>query len=379
MKTIKTLLFTMGIIASLLTLISCKMNKNRYEWDICISGSKNHPSEVYRGSFVLDDGFNKEFRSLGGGGRMYEGYWSSPGNTMTSADRYPLPIELSVIWFSFTEAKFYGGNFELPYGKIVDLFQENSQIRKSDGIGLSLRVGFAPGGLVTVWASCGPYLANVAHFQGKEMEVTLEEFRPTYNAKTIEEFVKKRMTNAPYAVEYLKTHTIDSEIALFKRYMERFNTGFKVSFASPQVNKISNFNVQFANGERLPFFPEDSFFSERREYASMKYFEVNWHHTDSYGKRSELQANVCIKREEFLRIYQEAWGGDHTKAVDVMVNISADNKGIEIYLTDGVNRYDFDKEFIQTEIWNTKTQNILRRSSNYIRREYDFTWDDYSD
>lgn len=358
------------------------MNKNKYEWDICISGSKNHPIEVYRGSFVLDDGFNKEFRSLGGGGRMYEGYWSSPGNTMTSADRYPLPTELSVIWFSFTEVKFYGGNFELPYGKIVDLFQENSQIRKSDGIGLSLRVGFAPGGLVTVWASCGPYLAEIYHFQAKEVEVTFEEFQPNVTDVSVSEYVKVCLSDDYlfYLRKYLTTHTIDSEIALFKRYMKRFNTGFKVSLASPQVNKISNFNVQFANGERLPFFPDDSFFSERGEYASMKYFEVNWHHTDSYGKRSELQANVCIKREEFLRIYQEAWGGDHTKAVDVMVNISADNKGIEIYLTDGVNRYDFDKEFIQAAGYNYTTKKLLFRSSNYDgTKEHKFTWDDYSD
>lgn len=356
------------------------MNKNKYEWGVLISGSKNHPIEVYSGSFVYMSGKEKEFRSLGAGG-LYSGYFGSNGSTTNRASKFPLPTELSVIWFSFTEAKFYGGNFELPYDKIVALFKDDSQIRKSDGIGLSLRVGFAPGGLVVVWASCGPYLAYVAHFQGMEMEITLEEFCPEVaDEMTLTEYAAFMYDNKPHIIDYLSTHTLESEAALFRRYLERFKTGFRVSFGSPEVNKISNFNAQFANGERLPFFPEDKVFSERGDYASMKYFEVNWYHTDSYGRKSKLQANVCIKKEEFLRIYQEAWGDDHTKAIDVMVNISADNKDIEIYLTDGVNRYDFDKEFIQFAGYNYTSEKLLFRSSNYDgTKDQKFTWDDYSD
>lgn len=356
---------------------------NKYEWNIYVSGSKNHPIEVHRGSFVYKSGSEKRFRSLGAGG-MYESYWSSDGSTMNSTKLYPLPSELSVVWFSYSEGKFYGGNFEFPYDKIVKMFK-NEELKTVRMNKLYIdkyacfNVGFAPGGLVVVWASNVGYLKEVAHFQAREVEVTLEEFNPTYNATTIEEYTTKRMVNAPYAVEYLKEHTLDSERALFRRYMERFNTGFKVYFEDNSHNKIVSFNVQFANGERLPFFPEDKIFSERGAYASMKYFEVDWYYTDPYGKRSTLQANVCIKKEEFLRIYEAAWGDNPNKAVDVVVNISKDNKGIEIYLTDGVNRYDFDKEFIQTEIWNIETQDILKRSSNYIKRQYDFTWDDYSD
>lgn len=356
----------------------------KYEWDILISGSVMHPIEVYEGSFVYMDGREKNFRSLGAGSGMYTSYWSSPGGTMNHTEAFPLPTELSIAWFSYTEAKFYGGNFELPYEKIVDLFkneelktirQEKLYKDKYD----NFRIGLAPGGLVVVWAGGAHYLKEIAHFQANEVQVTMEEFHPEITDMTLSEYAIYLYEDHTHIVDNLAQHGIESEKALFKRYMERYSTGFKVNFGDKGSNQISSFSVQFANGECLPFFPEDKVFSERGDYGSMKYFVVDWYHIDQYGKRSELQANVCIKKEEFLRIYEQAWGADHNKAVDVIVNIAKDNKGIEIYLTDGTNRYDFDMEFVQTEIWNTNTSKILHRSSNYIIKEEDFTWDNYSD
>ena len=358
---------------------------NKYEWSIYISGSKMHPVEVYGGSFVYMDGREKNFRSLGGGARMFTGYWSSPGNTMNSTKEFPLPTELSVAWFSYTEAKFYGGNFELPYDKILCLFK-NEELKTIRGDKLfkekyrNFRVGFAPGGLVVIWASGSGYVKEVAHFKAEEVQIDLKELSPTTRRTSISDYAQYYLSEFSYIDDYLSEHSLDSEIALFERYMARYNTGFKVAFVDNTKNKISSFNVQFANGERLPFFPEDQVFSERGNYASMKYFEVDWIHFNSNGGREELQANVCIKKEEFLRIYDQAWGSDHSKAVDVIVNIAKDNKGIEIYLTDGVNRYDFDMEFVQAAGYNYTTEKLLFRTDNYNgRKDEKFTWDNYSD
>ena len=355
---------------------------NKYEWDICISGTRMHPIEVYRGSFVIDRNGEKYFRSLGADQAFYTGPWGIFGSTMNSTEEWPLPTELSVIWFSYTEMKFYGGNFTLPYSEIKELF-DNGVLKRSVKDGVQIRkydnflIGLAPGGMVVVWACGAFYLKEITRFQAEEVKLTLKEFRPTRANETLEGFTQSRMTNAPYAVEYCAEHGVEKE--LFERYMERFKTGFIINLEDKTYNKLNCFDVQFANGERLPFFPEDKEFSERGDYGSVKYIGMEWIHT-SYGEKKEMQAYVCIKKEEFLRIYNEAWGTDHNKPIDVVVNIGKLNNSIEIYLTDGVNRYDYNMEYVQAEIWETESGKVLYRSPNYVYgKDGDTVWDNNSD
>lgn len=65
--------------------------------------------------------------------------------------------------------------------------------------------------------------------------------------------------------------------------------------------------------------------------------------------------------------------------MDVIVNTSKDNRGLDIYFTDGVNRYDFDKEFIQEAGYNYTTERLMFRTDNYDGgKEKKFTWYNYS-
>ena len=121
MRTISKTLYLMGLITTVLSLISCKkmQKEKKYEYNITVSGSKLYPVQVYRGFL----GTPNSSYSLAAGGQ-YESPWGSNCSTMNTWEMRYVPTHLSVVWFSMVETKFYAANVELPPEKIRSLLEE---------------------------------------------------------------------------------------------------------------------------------------------------------------------------------------------------------------------------------------------------------------
>ncbi len=127
---------------------------NKFDWQASESAPFNYASYLIGGSLDYHDGSGSlsvpDHRRVDGGwGRGVSGHVVGP-------DRKPLPNRLAISFFSYTENKFYQGIFELPYDKILKMFQEGYY---SPGNGIegghttysTVVVGVAPGGAVAVW------------------------------------------------------------------------------------------------------------------------------------------------------------------------------------------------------------------------------------
>ena len=131
-------------------------NKTEFDWNATESAPEHYAMKIISGSF----------RYHGGGGGLYvpsggvisHGWGIPRSNHITGADLKSLPDKLDIIFFSYLEDQFYQGSFDLPYDKILKLFQESeAKPKKQDREGkdmttsYSMMVGVAPGGTVAVW------------------------------------------------------------------------------------------------------------------------------------------------------------------------------------------------------------------------------------
>ncbi|WP_245929409.1 DUF2931 family protein [Agarilytica rhodophyticola] len=85
----------------------------------------------------------------------------------------PLPNRLYILYFSYTENTFYEGTFDLPYDKILKLFQDGYDDHWLEKHATYRRItaGLAPGGSVAVWISGVHKITEVFFGQAKEVDI----------------------------------------------------------------------------------------------------------------------------------------------------------------------------------------------------------------
>ena len=87
----------------------------------------------------------------------------------------PLPDRLEITFFSYTENVFYQGAFDLPYGKILELFNAGYFSQRENGHATydNIMCGIAPGGTVVVWLLGIDKITEV--FTGKANKIEASE------------------------------------------------------------------------------------------------------------------------------------------------------------------------------------------------------------
>jgi hypothetical protein len=177
MKTLKTL-----AIALFITLTSsCQNNNNtmlqqeeetpEFQWEENISSPLGYPVEIYRGGFELP------YVSLNQG--TTTGEWGSTGGGMSYGIK-PLPREINCIWVSYAERCHYKINTKIDYIKLLKLFQEgypdsNRKFGKRKTTFNIIKVGFAPGGVVVIWATGPGRQVEIGRYKGNKFEVPQAE------------------------------------------------------------------------------------------------------------------------------------------------------------------------------------------------------------
>jgi len=231
----------------LLTGCSNVMTKEntKFEWNATECAPEGYPMEIIKGTFL----FKGEDRGLyiPDGGTL-NGDWGDPTSSHGSI-KHTLPDRLEITFFSYTEKQFYRGEFDLPYDRIVELFQQGVNQQKEEKKEFptysKMMVGIAPGGAVAVWVKGGP---GVEVFFGQAEKVELDPsiaFNLPFESKAqSDKYVQDGLDEAisPEQRESLKKNGIPFD--LWSRYRARYHW-----IATSKSEPIYGFNIKYVNGE----------------------------------------------------------------------------------------------------------------------------------
>ena len=142
----------------------------RYDWLPTESAPEDYPVFLIRGDLRLADGgsiYIPDQRDVDNG-------WGEIGSTHIVGDeRKAVPVQLSLQWYSYTEDRFYAGQFDLPTDRIASLFAAGVvDARRGEHITFDrIIVGMAPGGGVSVWMGALAFVVEVAAFQAQPIDL----------------------------------------------------------------------------------------------------------------------------------------------------------------------------------------------------------------
>ena len=143
---------------------------SRFDWWPTTSAPYAAPVYIVRGDLTLTDGghgFVPDHQVADNG-------WAAINAIEIIGETHKaLPRELALTWFSFAEDRFYSGLFDLPVERLEALFRRAAPLPppRPRAAYDTVIVGMAPGGNVTVWASAGPVITEVATFRAAPAEV----------------------------------------------------------------------------------------------------------------------------------------------------------------------------------------------------------------
>ncbi len=222
-------------------------NKTKFEWDATDSAPKHYPMEIIQGDFIYK-GEAESGLYIPSGGTLIAG-WGRPISSHVTGEKYkPLPDKLDITFFSYAEKQFYRGKFDLPYDKILALFQAGVAANPEHPIYSSLMAGIAPGGAVAVWVvGNGSYIEV---FFGQAEKVDLNPSAafalPFKDKAQSDKYIEDGLTEVldPEELNDLKNNGIPSGLwARYRNYYEWepvLTEGFALTYVG----------YEFLNGER---------------------------------------------------------------------------------------------------------------------------------
>lgn len=150
-----------------------KKNKDYFTWEAQKSGPKGYPMKMIRATLFFKGSDSGLYVPNGTSwGKWGEGFANHP-----EVENY-LPDRLEVVFYSYAENQTYKGVFDLPYDKLVELFQwgiENpfKRFKHSQPQFRKIVVAVAPGGSVGVWVSGPDEQREVFFGQAEKYDLSL--------------------------------------------------------------------------------------------------------------------------------------------------------------------------------------------------------------
>ena len=129
------------------------------------------------GAFVRSDGNTFPVPS----GHFLQGNWGQSGISWSVGDEnQPAPDSLEILYFSYTEDKFYKGRFALPQQHIHELLKTGfyDTDDKRHVAYTELTVCVLPKGVVVVWLSGSGKQVLIGRFQGSVSDADSKQFYP---------------------------------------------------------------------------------------------------------------------------------------------------------------------------------------------------------
>ena len=243
---IKWLTFFIALVISATTIAGKNMTK--FDWRATESAPKNYPMKILSGSLGYHDKSGSLY--VPSGVTLYNGWGKGRSSHIVGEDFKPLPDRLSITFFSYTENQFYKGKFDLPYDKILALFNKGfySPLHDKDITYDRIVTGVAPGGYVTVWLWGYEKRIEVFHGQAEKADIEWGKFTNATHISREENIrlILDESLKTPEAIETLKKNGVP--LGLWESYSKRYN--WKPVFSGIDLRDKRIGLINYLNGEQ---------------------------------------------------------------------------------------------------------------------------------
>jgi hypothetical protein len=221
-----------------------------FDWLASESAPQNYPMEIVSGTFHFREGGEIYVPSAV---LLYELDWGQYRSTHVSGEALkPVPNKLSITFFSYTENKFYQGEFDLPDDKILTLFQQEYYSTKEQGMTryYTIIAGVSPGGGVAVWLN--GLNRNTQVFYGKAKEVSLDWSVKTKNKMPREAYVNETLEDTVSKEMISELETKGAPVNLWDDFQNSYHWQLNL-LTENRAPKLVN-EIRYVNGEIDYFF-----------------------------------------------------------------------------------------------------------------------------
>jgi hypothetical protein len=186
------------------------------------------------------------------GGTLTQGWGRSFSAYVVGPEFKPLPDRVEVTFYSYAEKQFYYGKFDLPYEKILKLFQQR-QKDFPDKPYNSILLGIAPGGVVTVWLH-GAVTTEIffGYAEKREIDPGRGFGLPLKSKEQSDEYVESALAEAvtPEQLAYIKKY--GPPFGAWERFRKLYK--WRPVYKDGKVPFKSDMPADFINGEyyRIP-------------------------------------------------------------------------------------------------------------------------------
>ena len=341
MKTLRTL--TLFIIITITS--SCQNKKNmtileqqvelpKFKWEESVNCPPGYPIEVYRGGF---DG--NTYVSLNNGTATGISGWGYCGNGMSSGIK-PLPSKINCIWVAYAERCHYKINTEIDYEKLLKLFQEgypdsNRKFGNRKTTFNQIVAGFAPGGVVVIWASGAGRQVEIGRYKGSKFEVPQAEIDDLDASERLlfsEKEFDRIMNNTRIVPLEVREANSGKPIpyGLWDSYRTRYNWRPVVEVQQEGVNDL--IYMKMYNGEKEDLFDEKLIENKIEERAVIKHAYFSWIDKEKLGYVCEMN----FDEQEIIAAYKEMYK-ENTAEAELVFTVNHSNNFAMAMLKRGKN------------------------------------------
>lgn len=202
--------------------------------------AQGYPMKIHVGAFVRSDGQTFPVPS----GHFLLGDWGVSSIVWdVGEDNQPAPASLELLYFSYTEDKFYEGRFTLPQQRLHELLKTGfwNADKKQQITYTTLTVCVLPKGMVCLWLTGIGKQVLIGRFQGSVSAFDFKQFNKTGSrAQVIKE---EQAELGPEVRHQIATGTISTK--KWDDYLR--NYAWQVAFSQPAT--LYNYRVNFLSAE----------------------------------------------------------------------------------------------------------------------------------
>ncbi|WP_086930355.1 DUF2931 family protein [Agarilytica rhodophyticola] len=191
--------------------------QSKFDWDASESAPQNYPMQVIDGRFFYHDSEGSLY--IPDKSSISPGWGDFVSTHAVGPELKPLPNRLYILYFSYAENTFYEGTFDLPYDKILKLFQAGYF---SPRLEKDITFWRITAGSVAVWIT-GVH-KSIEVFFGQAEEVEVPWARVTQSTIPREEYVSSTLVEDRVSEEVMALiQQGNIPFDLWKNYRIKYN------------------------------------------------------------------------------------------------------------------------------------------------------------
>ncbi|UTN02194.1 DUF2931 family protein [Flavobacterium bizetiae] len=300
----------------------------KFEWVENVCSPLGYPIEVYRGGLE-----GNTYASLSQG--VTTGEWGSSGGGTNNGVK-PLPSRINCIWVSYAENCTYSIDSDIDYQRMVQLFKEgypdsNRKFGKKQTTFDTVLVGFAPGGVVVIWAMGAGRTVEVGRYKGEKYTVPQAEIDKLDNHERLLFDATDRknimLNTKVIPLEVREAHAGKPiPFGLWDTYRTRYS--WRPTFVLRTEGEMVATYYDMFNGEAEEIFAEGLIENKFEKRAIPKRINFGWRDKEGQG----YGGRIIFDEQEILNAFEEIYKDDIEGASELQFSINYANDYVTVLL-----------------------------------------------